>query len=247
MSGFFKDNLRKRCHNEGSSEKGLIMQILIVEDDQRLAAAVAKILEDNKYQVDVVHDGQEGFLYGKSGIYELIILDVMLPHMNGFEIAKELRHAKIHCPILMLTARGAIPDKIEGLDSGADDYMTKPFSPSELLAHIRALTRRKGEVVYESLEYGDLVLNLESHDLSCGSKSTNLPYKEFLIVEILLRNNNQIISKETLINKVWGVESSAVDNNVEAYISFIRKKLKFLHSHVSINTIRKVGYTLSTE
>ena len=223
------------------------MQILIVEDDVRLAQAVGKILEENNYQVDLVHDGQTGFDYGVSGIYDVIILDVMLPKMNGFDVARELRRKNIETPVLMLTARGAIPDKIEGLDSGADDYMTKPFSPAELLAHLRALTRRQGQVIFETLELGDLSLNLESHDLACGSKSINLSFKEFSLMNILMANKGQTVSKELLIEKVWGIESSAVDNNVEAYISFLRKKLKFLGSKAQIETLRKVGYRLVYE
>ena len=223
------------------------MQVLIVEDDVRLAAAVANILEDNGYQVDTVHDGQSGLEWGQSDIYDVIILDVMLPKMDGFTVAKELRRTGIDTPVLMLTARAQIPDKIEGLDSGADDYMTKPFSPAELLAHLRALTRRQGQVVFETLEFGDLKLNLESHDLACGEKSINLSFKEFSIVQILMANRNQTISKDMLIAKVWGIESSAIDNNVEAYVSFVRKKLRFLGSRVQIETIRKVGYRLVYE
>lgn len=220
------------------------MQILIVEDDIRLAKAVKQILEENNYQVDMVHDGQSGLDYAESGIYDVIILDVMLPVMDGFEVAKQLRRKDVSTPILMLTARSQIPDKIEGLDSGADDYMTKPFSPAEMLAHLRALTRRTGQVVFETLRVDDLELNLESHDLSREGKSINLSFKEFSIMNILMANKGQIVSKETLISKVWGIESSAVDNNVEAYISFLRKKLKFLGSTVQIETIRKVGYRL---
>ena len=220
------------------------MQVLIVEDDVRLAQAVGKILEENDYQVDLVHDGQSGLDYAESGIYDVVILDVMLPKMDGFEVVKQLRRKNVETPVLMLTARGAIPDKISGLDSGADDYMTKPFSPAELLAHLRALTRRQGQVVFETLEFGDLKLNLESHDLSCGAKSINLSFKEFSLANILMANKGQTVSKELLISKVWGVESSAVDNNVEAYISFLRKKLKFLGSNVQIETLRKVGYRL---
>ena len=220
------------------------MQILIVEDDVRLASAVSKILEENNYQVDVVYDGQSGFDYAVTGIYDVVILDVMLPKMDGFEVAKQLRRANVDTPVLMLTARAQIPDKIEGLDSGADDYMTKPFSPAELLAHLRALTRRKGQVIFEQLEFGDLTLNLESHDLSRDRKSINLSFKEFSILQVLMANRNQIVSKETLISKVWGIESSAVDNNVEAYISFIRKKLRHLGTSVQIETVRGVGYRL---
>lgn len=222
------------------------MQVLIVEDDIRLAQALGQILKENHYQVDLVHDGDQGFAYAESGGYDVIILDVMLPRKSGLEVVAELRRANVPTPVLMLTARTTVQDKITGLDSGADDYMTKPFSPAELLAHLRALTRRQGQVVFEKINFGDISLNLESHDLSCGSKSINLSYKEFSIANILISNKGQIVSKDMLISKVWGVESSAVDNNVEAYISFLRKKLKFLGSNTQIETVRKVGYRLES-
>lgn len=222
------------------------MQVLIVEDDIRLAQALGQILEENHYQVDLVHDGDQGLSYAESGSYDVIILDVMLPRKSGLEVVAELRRANVATPVLMLTARTTVQDKITGLDSGADDYMTKPFSPAELLAHLRALTRRQGQVVFEKIDFGDISLNLESHDLSCGSKSINLSYKEFSIANILISSKGQIVSKDMLISKVWGVESSAVDNNVEAYVSFLRKKLKFLGSNTQIETVRKVGYRLES-
>ncbi len=222
------------------------MQVLIVEDDIRLAQALGQILEENHYQVDLVHDGNQGLAYAESGSYDVIILDVMLPRKSGLEVVAELRRANVATPVLMLTARTTVQDKITGLDSGADDYMTKPFSPAELLAHLRALTRRQGQVVFEKIDFGDISLNLESHDLSCGSKAINLSYKEFSIANILISSKGQIVSKDMLISKVWGVESSAVDNNVEAYISFLRKKLKFLGSNTQIETVRKVGYRLES-
>lgn len=221
------------------------MQALIVEDDVRLASALARILNENGYVTDVVHDGQDGYDYASSGIYDVVILDVMLPRKNGCRVVEELRRARIDTPVLMLTARSEIPDKIEGLDSGADDYMTKPFSPAELLAHLRALTRRQGQVVFERIEAGDLSLNIESRDLSCNGKSIALSFKEFELARILFSNLGQIVSKDTLISKVWGVESTAVDNNVEAYVSFLRKKIRFLGSGVSIDTIRKAGYRVN--
>lgn len=221
------------------------MQALIVEDDVRLASALARILNENGYVTDVVHDGQDGYDYASSGIYDVVILDVMLPRKNGCRVVEELRRARIDTPVLMLTARSEIPDKIEGLDSGADDYMTKPFSPAELLAHLRALTRRQGQVVFERIEAGDLSLNIESRDLSCNGKSIALSFKEFELARILFSNPGQIVSKDTLISKVWGVESTAVDNNVEAYVSFLRKKIRFLGSGVSIDTIRKAGYRMN--
>ncbi|MEG0503640.1 MAG: response regulator transcription factor, partial [Raoultibacter sp.] len=228
-------------------ERASIMQILVVEDDIRLAQALGHILEENNYQVDLVGNGELGLDYGETGIYDVIILDVMLPKMNGFDVVAELRRRKVTTPVLMLTARDAVPEKITGLDSGADDYMTKPFSPAELLAHLRALTRRQGEVVFETVAFEDIVLNLESFDLSCGKKTIHLGLKEFSILKILMINPTQVISKETLIAKVWGVESSAEDNNVEAYISFLRKKLKFVGSRVIIETLRKAGYRLGIE
>lgn len=223
------------------------MQILIVEDDKKLALALKQILIEADYQVDAVHDGQSGLDYALSGIYDVIILDAMLPKMDGFTVAKELRRAQISTPILLLTARDAIRDKITGLDSGADDYMTKPFSPAELLAHLRALLRRQGQVVFETLTFEDVTLNLESHDLICGENSIHLGFKEFSLARIFLSNPTQVITKEQLIAKVWGVDSSAMDNNVEAYVSFLRKKLRFLGSRVGVESLRKTGYRLTVK
>ena len=223
------------------------MQILIAEDDERLAAALEKILKDNDYDVDVVHDGQEGLNYATVGRYDVIILDVMMPKMNGFEVTKEIRRAGISTPVMLLTARDATADKIVGFDSGADDYMTKPFSPAELMAHLRALTRRQGEVQFERVKAGDLDLNLESYELTCGKKSIQLSFKEFSILKILMSNPGAVVSKETLIEKAWGISSSAGDNNVEAYISFLRKKLSHLDSKSKIETIRRAGYRLAEE
>ncbi|MEG0156453.1 MAG: response regulator transcription factor [Anaerovoracaceae bacterium] len=223
------------------------MRILIVEDEVRLAEALSHILTDKKYMTDVVHNGDDGLDYGLSDIYDAIILDVMLPGMNGFEVAKSLRKEKIQTPILMLTAKGEIASKVAGLDCGADDYMTKPFAPEELLARLRALTRRQGEVLLDETSFGDLTLNLSTCDLMCGGKSTHLNYKEFEILKLLMANPKAAITKEDIITKVWGYDSDASDNNVEAYISFLRKKLSFLNSTVSINALRKVGYRLGEE
>lgn len=220
------------------------MKILIVEDDTRLAQALGHILEENHYDVDTVGDGATGLEWASSGIYDVIILDVMLPKMNGFDVVAELRRNGTSTPVLLLTARDAVSDKITGLDSGADDYMTKPFSPAELMAHLRMLTRRQGEVVFEKLEFADLSLQLDSLELSCGDKTIHLSVKEFSIAKILMSNPAQVASKELLIDRVWGADSTAEDNNVEAYISFLRKKLRFLQSRAKIETIRKVGYRL---
>ena len=221
------------------------MQILIVEDDVRLARALAHILEENGYGTDVVHNGADGLAYAESGIYDVVILDVMLPKMDGFTVVAELRRKNVSTPVLLLTARDAVPDKITGLDSGADDYMTKPFSPAELLAHLRALTRRQGDVVFETLSLGDLTLNLESMDLTCGNESIRLSQKESAIARMLLGSPGAVLSKEQLISRAWGPSSSASDNNVEAYISFLRKKMAHVGSKAKIETIRSVSYRLT--
>ncbi len=220
------------------------MQILVVEDEKRLAEALQQILSEKKYMVDLAFDGSDGLDMAMSGIYDIIILDVMLPKMNGLQVAQSLRKAKVSTPILMLTAKDQISDKVTGLDAGADDYMTKPFSPDELFARVRALTRRQGEVVLDELKFDGLVLNLSTCDLSNGSKSVHLNYKEFEIMKILMQNPQSVTPKEDLIVKVWGYDSNAVDNNVEVYISFLRKKLDFIHAHVEIVSLRKVGYRL---
>lgn len=220
------------------------MQLLLVEDDKKLAASLGHILEENGHDVDTVYDGQAGFDYATQGDYDVVILDVMLPKMNGYEVISALRREHVSTPVLMLTARSSTADKITGYDSGADDYMTKPFSPAELLAHLRALSRRQGEVIFETLEFGDITLNLESMDLSCKGESIQLRMKEFLILKMLMMNAERIISKDAIITKVWGVDSAAEGNNVEAHMSFLRKKLKFLGSTVRIDTVPKMGYKL---
>ena len=223
------------------------MKILVVEDELRLAEALQQIMQEQKYQVDVANDGNDGLDYALYVDYDVIVLDVMLPGKDGFEIVRSLRAAKVKTPVIMLTARDDVRDKIRGLDKGADDYMTKPFVPEELLARIRALSRRQGEVLLEEISMEDLTLSLSTNDLLCGAKSIHLAFKEFEIMKILLSNQKAIVSKEMLISKVWGDDSDAEDNNVEAYISFLRKKLSFLGSRVQIATIRKVGYRLEAD
>ena len=220
------------------------MQILIVEDEVRLADALAQILREQKYMVDAVYDGRDGFDYAASGQYDVIILDVMLPSMDGYQVVRKLRDQHIQTPVLMLTAKDELRDKVHGLDCGADDYMTKPFAPEELSARNRALSRRQGDVVLEEMTFDDLTLNLSTYDLTRGAKSVHLGYKEFEVLRILMASPHTIVPKDDLINKVWGAASSAEDNNVEAYISFLRKKFYFLGSRVQIGTVRKVGYRL---
>ena len=220
------------------------MRILIVEDEVHLAETLGQIMQEQHYQTDVVNDGADGLDYALSGQYDLVLLDVMLPKLDGFEVARRLRSAHISTPILMLTARDETGDKIAGLDCGADDYMTKPFDSGELLARVRALTRRQGEVLSQSLTVYDLVLNLSTRCLSCAGKSVRLGFKEFDVLRLLMAAPKSVIPKEDIITKVWGIDSDAEDNNVEVYISFLRKKLNFLGSLVSIGTVRKVGYHL---
>ena len=220
------------------------MRILIVEDETRLAETLRQLMEDQRYQVDTVGDGADGVDYGLTGQYDLIILDVMLPKVDGFEVARRLRSAHISTPILMLTARDDTSDKIGGLDCGADDYMTKPFDSGELMARVRALTRRQGEVLGDVLKVGDLSLECSSRLLQVGERSVRLGFKEFEVMRLLMVNSRAVVSKETLIAKIWGLDSEAEDNNVEVYNSFLRKKLTYLGSSVAISTVRKVGYYL---
>ena len=220
------------------------MQILVVEDEKRLAEALQQILSEKKYMVDLAFDGQDGLAMALSGVYDIIVLDVMLPKMNGLQVVSELRKEKIDTPVLMLTAKDQITDKVAGLDAGADDYMTKPFSPVELLARIRALTRRQGEVIIDKLTFHDLNLNLSTCDLTCSDKSVHLNFKEFEIMRILMSNPGKVTTKDDLIVRVWGYDSNAVDNNVEVYISFLRKKLDFIASTTQIVSLRKIGYRL---
>lgn len=220
------------------------MNILLVEDEIPLAESIGQILKEHKIYCDIVYDGLDGYDYASAGIYDVILLDIMLPKMNGFEVLTKLRNNKINTPVILLTARDRVSDKVKGLDAGADDYLTKPFSTEELLARIRAVSRRKGEILLNEITFGDLTLNLNSCQLTCGESSLRLGFKEFEIMKLLMSNPDSVISKEELINKVWGFLSEAEDNNVEVYISFLRKKLTFLDSRVTISAVRKIGYHL---
>lgn len=222
------------------------MRILVIEDEKRLNDALCQILTEQKYMVDRVYDGKDGYDYAKSGIYDVIILDIMLPKLNGFEVLSALRKDKINSPILILTAKDSVSDKVKGLDLGADDYMTKPFSMDELLARVRTLSRRKGEVVLNTLEYGDIIFHINTSELSSSlsTKSVRLIYKEAKLMEMLLSKPNCIISKEEIITKIWGYDSNAGDNNVEAYVSFLRKKLSFIGCKTEIVSVKKLGYKL---
>ncbi len=225
------------------------MKILIVEDEKRLADALVQIFTRNKMIADASYNGIDGLDNALSGIYDVIVLDIMLPGMNGIEVLGELRKEGIKTPVILLTAKDEISDKVKGLDSGADDYLTKPFATEELLARVRALGRRTASelICNDTLTFSDLSLDLSTYTLSCGNNSVKLGLKEFSIMEMLLRSGNRVLTKENLLVKVWGYESDAEYNNVEVYISFLRKKLGYIRSGVSIKTLRGVGYSLETK
>lgn len=218
------------------------MKILVVEDEKMISDAVCKILEDAGFYTDAVYDGEDGLYYIKEAKYDLIILDIMLPLIDGTEILKRTRTRGNSTPILMLTAKNTIPDKVLGLNSGADDYMTKPFDADELLARVGALTRRTGNVIIGKLDFGDLSLDLNTAILSCGESSIQLTKKEYSVLKMLLANSGMTLTKENLIVNIWGEDSDTTENNVEAYISFIRKKIRYLGSNVRIKNIQGIGY-----
>ena len=220
------------------------MRILLVEDEILLSNAIKAILERNGFLTETVYDGISAVDYARGTVYDLIILDVMLPKLDGFEVLQTLRKNNVETPILMLTAKSTIADKVTGLNKGADDYMTKPFHPDELLARVGALTRRKGSVVLSELSYLDITLDFNAALLVCGGESVQLSKKEFEVLKVFLYNPTMTITIDMLIDKVWGAESDVTDNNVEVYISFIRKKLKYLHSKVLIKKIQCLGYRL---
>ncbi|QWU17888.1 DNA-binding response regulator, OmpR family, contains REC and winged-helix (wHTH) domain [Paenibacillus sophorae] len=221
------------------------MRILFVEDELHLTEALTQILKKNNYTVDAVHDGESGLDYALSNIYDLIILDIMLPKMDGINILKNIRKEGLSTPVILLTAKGEISDKVIGLDSGADDYLAKPFATEELLARIRAMSRRKWEVLEDnSLKFGDIELNPSNLKLSRGGKEVKLILKENDLLALFINRKNAVTPKELIIEKLWGIDSNAEYNNVEVYVSFLRKKLAFLHSAVIISTVRGVGYIL---
>ena len=221
------------------------MKLLLVEDEKQLSEALQQILIKNKYTVDAVYNGDEGLDYALTGVYDVIILDIMLPKLNGIEILKMIRKRKISTPVILLTAKGSVEDRILGLDSGADDYLPKPFSPDELLARLRALTRRNGDFINENiLEFSDIKLNLSTYDMEVNDNSITLTQKEFEILKYFMQRPKLVVSKDDLITKLWGFDSDIEHNNIEVYISFFRKKLAYVESNVKITTIRRVGYRL---
>jgi DNA-binding response OmpR family regulator len=220
------------------------MRILLVEDERSLSNILVELLKKQNYTVDAVYDGKDGLDCGLSGIYDLILLDIMLPKMNGIEVLKHLRREKISTAVIMLTAKSEVEDKVMGLDYGADDYITKPFETKEFLARIRSATRRKEVYTGDVLTFSDLSIDKNSLKASTDNNEVKLSLKEYQILEILMENSKQIITREQIAEKIWGYDYEGEYNSVEVYISFVRKKLKFIHSCVQIKASRGLGYSL---
>ncbi len=222
------------------------MKILIIEDEKLLAESLRDLLENKGFQVEVVSDGEMGAEYAQLGIYDLLILDVMMPKMDGYQVARQVRANRCSTPILMLTAKSGLEDRIEGLNAGADYYLTKPFDSRELLACINALLRRQGNQVDE-LVYGNTALDLASGMLVCGEERVRLSAREFDVMRFLLQSRGQNLSKEVILARVWGYDSNAVENHVEVYVGFLRKKLQSIGSNIRIAAIRRLGYHLEVD
>lgn len=220
------------------------MRLLLAEDEKALSDALLTILRHNHYAVDAVYNGQDALDYLESGVYDGLILDIMMPRVDGITVLRTLRANGNRIPVLLLTAKNEIDDKVLGLDSGADDYLTKPFVTKELLARIRAITRRQSGQPDNCLLFGDLRLDRASFELTGPTGKAPLTAKEFQIMEILMTNPSQLLSVETLMEKIWGLDSEAESNVVWTYISYLRKKLKLLSSRITIRAVRNIGYTL---
>ena len=225
------------------------MRVLLVEDEKRLSAALRKLLQQERYEVDAVYTGPDGLDYALTGSYDAMILDVMLPGMDGFEVLRRIRAEKMSLPVLMLTARGDVTDRVQGLESGADYYLPKPFDTAELMACLKTITRRGSVTPQMTLSAGDVELVPQEARMKCTAtgKEIRLGAKEYQLMELFLRNPGQILEKETIQERVWGYDSEAEYNNLEVYISFLRKKLTFLGSAVRIRVSRGLGYALEVE
>lgn len=222
------------------------MKILIIEDEKSLANALAHILKKSNYSVDVSFDGIDGQYHAETGVYDIIILDRMLPGKDGIDILKSLRAEGIHTPVLMLTAKDSVQNRVEGLDAGADDYLIKPFSKDELMARLRALARRHSEVVFnDEIKVGETIFSPYKSEIACGEKTIHLTAKESQLLEILVKNRDLVLSKEQILEKVWGYDSDVDLNNVEVYLSYLRRKLNKLGGGITIQTVRGVGYCLN--
>jgi len=221
----------------------IFLKILVIEDEKLLADSLKMLLEAKGFEVEVAYDGEDGAQYALLGVYDLLILDVMMPKMDGYAVAREVRAKRCSTPILMLTARSGLEDRIEGLNAGADYYLTKPFDTRELLACINAMLRRQGNQVDE-LRFGNTSLDLGSGMLICGASKVRLSAREFDVMRILLQNGERNLSKEVILSRVWGFDSNAVENHVEVYVGFLRKKLCSIGSDIRIESIRRLGYHL---
>ena len=222
------------------------MKILVIEDEKTLADSLRQLLESKGFEVEVTYDGESGAEYAMLGVYDLLILDVMMPKLDGYQVARQVRSRRCGTPILMLTAKSELHDRIEGLNAGADYYLTKPFDSRELLACINALLRRQGSQVDE-LRYGNTCLDLASGMLVCGEEAIHLTAREFDVMRFLLQAQGRILSKEVLLSRVWGYDSNAVENHVEVYVGFLRKKLARVGSNLRIEAIRRLGYHLEVD
>ncbi len=222
------------------------MKILIIEDEKLLADSLKTMLEAKGFEVETAYDGETGAEFAELGIYDLLILDVMMPKLNGYQLAREVRAKRCTTPILMLTAKSGLMDRVEGLNAGADYYLTKPFDARELLACINALLRRQGAQV-DVLTCGNTTLDLASSTLSCGTREIRLSAREFDVMRLLMNAGAQNLSKEAILSRVWGLESNAVENHVEVYVGFLRKKLRSIGSNVRIEAVRRLGYHLEVD
>lgn len=245
---------RVRLGCNPSSRKDVVMRILLIDDEIRLVKALKQLFIENHYAIETAYDGLTGLQMARNDVFDVMVIDVMMPGLTGYEVANHLRKEGNSVPILMLTAKDGVEDRVHGLDCGADDYLVKPFATSELLARVRSLTRRKGEIVgTEFISVGDLSLNLVTRTVTCGDIPMQLTTKEFLLLELFLRNPNQILPKELLLDRVWGYEAPTDTNAVEIYVHFLRKKLLVVsvdvaHDHEvsvpTIETVRGIGYKL---
>jgi len=222
------------------------MRVLLVEDEKPLAAAICQILKKENFAVDPVYTGPDGLDYGQDPVYDAIVLDVMLPGMDGFQVLRKLREEGVKTPVCMLTARSGLEDRVRGLESGADYYLAKPFQGAELIACLRAITRRKEDAPMMALRFGDAELNQQEARLVCSAtgQSVKLGAKEYQLMELFMRNPRQIMSKDTIFDRVWGIDSDADVSSVEVYVSFLRKKLSFVGSQLKIKASRGIGYAL---
>ena len=227
-------------------EEGAAMKILVIEDEKLLAESIKTLLESKGFEVETVYDGETGEEYAELGIYDLLILDVMMPKLNGYQVARNVRAKRCATPILMLTAKSDLLDRVEGLNAGADYYLAKPFDTRELLACVNALIRRQGGQVDE-LTYGNTTLDLDSATLICGENRVRLSAREFDVMRFLLQSRGRNLSKEVILSRVWGYDSNAVENHVEVYIGFLRKKLASIGSNIRIESIRRLGYHLEVD